>query len=401
MCGKKGPKTACDLREMNEKQFVELFNHLKARTRNFKELSPDLILENSRYLLVLRLCLSLSQKEFGRRLGVTKDWVRHTEAGRNKILHLKPANRYVDKINSLLNQTQITLERTLENWKRYKFARDQDLPNIEVKIKTLSRMDESDFKSYFDLVSRETNGFTRFDPQLLMKMPQSILIFRVALGINHRKYASMLGINSRRVRAYEHLEMQMKLTTAIKLMKKIRMLFVGRKIAFADALENFRWLRGIYGRGKLSSYIERGLKFAERVPLNSLENKIKELLENSGVPFEAHARIKGLKRDYIADFVIPNTSDPKVIVEVTKVTLPSRKKRNIRSFICLIDHKFQVIKAQYSTITTVLALQCVGFPRHVKHAREMLQLETLNTDLYALNEDEFKNLIHKIKSKIS
>jgi hypothetical protein len=97
-----------DLREMGEEQFIELFERFRERTCDFKEFSPRLLLEDSRRLLLLRLCLGLSQREFGRALRRTKDWVRHTEAGRRRIVHLKIANRYVDKINSLLNQKKIT-----------------------------------------------------------------------------------------------------------------------------------------------------------------------------------------------------------------------------------------------------------------------------------------------------
>lgn len=386
-----------DLREIDGEQFVELFEYLRERTNGFKEFPPELIVEDSRYLLLLRLCLGLSQKEFAEKLGVTKDWTRHTEAGRNKIIHMKIANRYVEKINSLLDQTQVTLNQSIENWKRYQFARDQELPNVKTKIKTILKMNEGDLKIYFDFISNETDGFTKFNHQLLMEVPQSILIFRIVLGVDHRKFARLLGINSRGVRAYEHLEAQMKLKTAIKLAKKIETLFVGKKISFANALENFRWLKGVYGRGKLNSFIERGFKFAEGMLPNALETKVQTLLQNAKLPFEMHARVKGLKRDYNVDFVIPDVQNPKVVIEVVRVRLRLGKKKYYRPPICQVDHRFQMIKAQHPQICTVLVLLCDGVPIDVERVRGMIQIETLNTNMYAVKEEELMDLISRIK----
>ena len=76
-----------DLRTISEEKFKEIYNYLEKKTSKFTAISPELILENNQYLLVLRLCSGLSQESFAKYLGTTKDWCRHTEAGRNKIKH--------------------------------------------------------------------------------------------------------------------------------------------------------------------------------------------------------------------------------------------------------------------------------------------------------------------------
>jgi len=389
-----------DLREMNEEQFIELFNYLKTRTHGFKEFSPDLILENNRYLLVLRLCLGLSQKEFGRQLGVTKDWVRHTEAGRNKILHFKPANRYVDKINSLLNQAQIGLERALENWRRYKFVRYQDFPEVEVTFKPLMKMNESEFKECFKLISKETEGFTSFPPNLLVRIPQSLLIFRIALGIDHRKFATLLRIDRRTLRKYEHLDMRIKPLTAAKFVKRIDALFRKTKVQFQDALQNLYRFKNVFQKRSLNSCIEQGLRLAQKLPPNELENKINDMLREVGIPFEIHARVKGLKRDYNVDFAIPGGQNPKIIMEVTEPTLLRGRRKNYRQHVCLLDHKFQMIKARHPPpLLTVLVLLPNGIPADMQRMEEMVQAEILNTDMYVIKENELGNLIAKVKEK--
>lgn len=389
-----------DLREMGEEQFIELFEHLRERTCDFKEFSPCLLLEDSRRLLLLRLCLGLSQREFARALGRTKDWVRHTEAGRRRIVYLKIANRYVDKINSLLNQKKITLEQTLENWKIYKFSRDQNLPEVEARFKPFLEINVGDFKKYFQLISVRTEGFTKITPELLAKIPQSILILRIALGINHRKFAKLVGVNNRTLRAYEHLEMKMKPETAAKFAGKIQPLFEKRKIMATDALENFRYLKGIYGYGKLNSFVERGFKFAERTPPNPLEHKIRLLLESANIPFKIHARVQGLKRDHNVDFAIPNAQTPLVIIEVVQTRLKPRKKKNYRHLICLVDHRFQMIKAKHPNLITILIFWCCGPTTIVERVKEVLKIETLNTDIFYVNEKELDNLIPKIENHL-
>lgn len=97
------------------------------------------------------------------------------------------------------------------------------------------------------------------------------------------------------------------------------------------------------------------------------------------------------------DFVIPNAKDPKAIMEVMRTTLLRGKKKNYRLFICLLDHKFQMIKARYSLLTTAMVLIPRGIPTDMQRMKEMIQVETLNTDLYAIKEEEIESLINKIE----
>lgn len=58
-----------DLREMDEEQFRLVFDIVKERTKNFTKIDPDLLLENPQFLLILRCCLGLSQRELSKKLG--------------------------------------------------------------------------------------------------------------------------------------------------------------------------------------------------------------------------------------------------------------------------------------------------------------------------------------------
>ena len=61
-----------DLRNLNEEEFKQVYEYLRIKTENFKTITPSLILENNQYLLIFRICLGLSQKEFAKKLGKTK-----------------------------------------------------------------------------------------------------------------------------------------------------------------------------------------------------------------------------------------------------------------------------------------------------------------------------------------
>jgi len=386
-----------DLRWVNEEQFVELFEYLKERTGGFKRISKELLIENNQYLFVLRICLGLTRDEFAHELAVSKEWVRHTEAGRNIILHGKIADRYIGKLNALTNRKEINAQRALENFRRYRYyADDQNLPEPQARFKSLMEMSGDDFREYFDLVFRETKSFTKFSPDLLVKIPQSILIFRITLGIDNRKFATLLGIGRRHLRRYEHLDARIKPRTAVELMKKIEQLFKGFEVKFEDAISNFYRFKNFFQRRSLDVCIENGLKLAKKIPPNELENKFRILLGRSEIPHEFHARINGIKRDYNVDFAIPNAHDPKIIIEVTAPTL-FRSSTNYRFIICWLDHKFQMIKAKHPSVLTVMALIPNGIPTDLQRVREMIRVETLNTDMYVIDGEEAKNLITKVK----
>jgi len=386
-----------DLRWMKEEQFIELFEYLKERTSGFKRIPQELLIENNQYLFVFRMCFGLTRDEFARELAVSKEWVRHTEAGRNVILHEKIADRYIGKLNALMNRREINARRALENFSRYRYhADDQNLPEPQARFKPLMEMSSDDFREYFDLVSKETKGFIKFNPDLLVRIPQSILIFRITLGIDHRKFAILLGIDRRHLRRYEHLDARIKPRTAAGLMKKIEQLFKGFEVKFEDVISNFYRFKHLFQRRSLNVCIENGLRLAKKIPPNELENKFRVLLERLEIPYEFHARISGTKRDYNVDFAIPNARDPKIIIEVTAPTL-FHSSTNYRFNICWLDHKFQVIKAKHPSVLTVMVLIPKGIPTDLQRVREMIRAETLNTDMYAVDEEEAKNLIIKVK----
>ena len=235
-----------DIRFLKEDEFEQVYEYLKDKTNSFTEFSPDLIIENNQFLLIFRIILGMSQKEFAEKLSVTKDWCRHTEAGRNKIVHIAIAERYSYRIEKLLKNKKINLESSLNFHKKYLFySKNQKLPEAEIKFKAFSLMDEEELIHYFDIVKKETNNFTYFDPNLLIRIPQSLTIFRIILCMSYRKLGKVLRIDQSYLRRFEHLEIKPKPITRDYFITKIEDLFKHitiKDIALDKVLENFRIL---------------------------------------------------------------------------------------------------------------------------------------------------------------
>jgi len=70
------------LREITEDEFSLLFNTLKEKTNNWKNISPELLLENNQFFLIIRCALRLSQRELAEKLQTSKDYIRGLEAGK-------------------------------------------------------------------------------------------------------------------------------------------------------------------------------------------------------------------------------------------------------------------------------------------------------------------------------
>jgi len=390
-----------DLREMSEEQFLLTLNYIKCKTCSFQQFPPELFIENNKYLFVIRCVLGLSQKELADRLGCTKDWVRHTEAGRNKIEDIKIAQRWISKIEELMKNTEMSLENTLNFWKRIQFSREQILPEIKKTRKTIFKITENELIEWFDEVKNKTNNFTKFDSKILIENPQNILIFRLALGIDHRKFAGMTGYNSRTIRKWEHLEMKMKSQTAEDVINKIKAFFseTDIKIDVDKFIFNFRSFTNKFGNRNLASSFKRGLSFAKNQDLSPNEKEILDTLQKSKIQVEPHAIVQGLKRDFNVDFVIPDSKNPKILIESFDFSLNSKTVSHSKTRVCHVDHRFQMMKGKNKNIKTFLFIRFLGRPIHEELAKKSLEMEIVNTDFLVIN--HFEKLLSLIKQNLN
>lgn len=377
-----------DLRDLNEEEFKEVYRYLEEETKNFTVIHPKIILKNNQYLLIFRIILGLSQKEFANELERTKDWCRHTESGRNKIEKLKIALRYVGNIQCLFKNHNIESKNVLENWNKYNYySKNQLLPEPEVKLKPLSKISELELKEYFELIKKETNNFTLFKSELLTRIPQSIVVFRITLGVNHRDFSRMIGSNSKGLRDYEHGKTRIKPITSKKIINVIKELFINKKeIKFDKVLENFRILKGFYGHRNLKSLIKLGLNSFGKLSRSPIEDEIFNILNENKIMCERNEIVEGKNKKYNVDFLIPNKEDPRIIIECFMFKR-SVTTHNWKYKVCSTDHRFQALKIKNPKLIAIMVIKFTGRPILLNFVKECVQSELLNTDYLFINEE--------------
>jgi len=378
-----------DLRDLSEEEFREVYHYLEKKTGGFKKVTPELILENPQYILIFRLCTGLSQRDFAKKLGVTKDWCRHTEARRNKIIHMAIAERYNRKIEILLKKSEIVFEGTSKTQNEYMFSRDQDLPEVKMKVKSISKISEENLKKLYEITKERTNNFTEFDPKLLSEIPQSLLIFRIIFREDHRIFAKKIEVCPRGIRRYESGRSKIKPRTAKNIMKIISKMFKENpkvNLNYEKVLENKRILTNFFGNRNLESMIEHGLKRLAGLKTNDFEKEVAKLLKKHSIPFEQAGVVSGLKRRYNIDFVIPNSKNPKLVIEAFRHTMGGKSK-NTKSKVRSIDHRFQSIKLQNPKTKTLMIMKLTGKAILLDFVKKSLHLETLNTDTMLINQE--------------
>jgi len=381
-----------NLRNLDEKEFKKVYKYLKRKTNNFKEFNEGLIIEKNQYLLIFRIILGMSQKEFAEKLGKTKDWCRHLEAGRHKIEKLKVAGRYSWKIEGLLRKSKINLEKSLEIYKRYLFySKDQNIAEPEIKFKPFSKMNEEDLISYFNIIKEETNNFTNFKSDLLIRIPQSLTIFRIILCLSYRKLGKILEKDHSHLKIYEHLKTRMKPITANFFITKIKNLFKNinvKKITIDKTLENFRILSGFYGNRNLDAYIKNGLIRFAKINPNKFEEEIAKLLSENNIKYKRYKILNGKKRGFNVDFLIEQ-NNIKIVLEVFSYS-NMKKKAGVKTKVCMVDHRFQALKQKYPGLITITCIEITGKPILYNYVKKYLDMEILNTDYLLINKNKRK-----------
>lgn len=169
---------------------------------------------------------------------------------------------------------------------------------------------------------------------MLISLTRSVLIFRLILGEKRIEFAKRLGISAVNLGNFEGGRTKLrKLSTVVKyadlLSKIINYENFQKKANLETVCTNFQELLKSYDRR--TSARSGGLKSVSNQSLNSLEKKVVEALSNYNIidytknpdnfpyTFEYHTNVKTVNKIYNVDFVLPNKSTPKIILEVTKI----------------------------------------------------------------------------------
>jgi len=374
-----------DLRTINEREFLEIYEYLREKTKEFTEIKQEFLMENPQYLLILRLILGLSQKGFTEELGFTnKIWVRHFETGRQNFRRSKLIPKCIDVINRYFAQKKILrVEEAIKLWRRSQAAREKFFfkpEGLNYNIKKISQMDINDFKLYFSYLNKETENFTKFDPNILVNTPQFITVFRIILDLSHRSLAIALNKDPKTVRTHEYREYKLMPKTAKEIMELFERLFKDKEmignVNLEPCLEYFK---------RISYYDELEIE---------IEN-ILTSIENNNLLTQKHVNIIVNTKTLNIDFIIYHNDKPLFAIEATK--LKETRRKNITHRIAYIDHRFQIIKLKYPNINTGIIIRVdKGQEQLVKR---IIERELINTNFCLVN-NEIEKLSEIVKKFI-
>ncbi len=117
--------------KINKKNIKNLFSNFKKETANFININPVILMENPKYILLLRLMLKLSQIEFAKKLKISDTNLSKYELGKIKNMRHSTAESYIkiflDNIKEIPSENEIV--KTFEKFKEesngwFKFNKD-------------------------------------------------------------------------------------------------------------------------------------------------------------------------------------------------------------------------------------------------------------------------------------
>lgn len=106
--------------KISEKEIIKLFNELRIKTNNFKNIEPEIFLENPRRILIIRLIFGMSLKEFAKFSNMSFQALSNWEL--NKRIPAKwKISQVLSKITPKIEKlNNIKISETLKNFKKFK-----------------------------------------------------------------------------------------------------------------------------------------------------------------------------------------------------------------------------------------------------------------------------------------
>jgi transcriptional regulator with XRE-family HTH domain len=381
-----------DLREMDENQFINLFNKIKEITNGFTQIPVELITARSDIILILRLATGLSRKEFCTKTGIRFDTLRHVERGRIPIKNGAPALRWINILSSLFREesNKINLEKAM---KAFKTLKSEIKAERETEIKPIMKMDIEEAKEFFKKIREETENFTKLSFDKIREEPRIISVIRILLNKSIPEFSKIVGKDESWLRRWERGKVKLTIKSSIFLSHKLKELAKGVNVSEENFIKNFIELHHVKPN-EVNESVKKVLKALKKMKPTKSELEVINILKNLNIPFTLHANVDCVKRIENFDIAIPNEESPFCLIEITET---KKFDRNFRTKALVTDHKFQMIKSISPHITTVCFAK-IDDPFLMKEkAKEMTKTELLNTDFLFINEpEELKKLLQHL-----
>lgn len=237
---------------------------------------------------------------------------------------------------------------------------------------------------YEEVVRTQQEGST-LEYHTFISKPERLLILRLALNVDQRRFATMLGISQGTV---WNIERGGRKHLSKKVIVKVRHLVTSKSIQIPTVdilskrhLEITRRGRfaGEYARKMANKAVSSGsaLKSAIRKDPTHQEDSLIEELSRQKILFQFHGVI-GTTRKFVVDFVFPSDRSPKIALEVKDLRLDYRKRLQA------IDLAYRALKIRQSNPKIKLVAVVDG---------------KLQNDALSIIKEEYDNVLQNPSSK--
>ncbi len=273
-------------------------------------------------------------------------------------------------------------------------------------------MKKEKFFENYEYIKENSNNFTDLNKEILINKPESIIVYRMILNIGQKQLCNKGNLSRGHLNAIERSKIK-NLTEKsakkyINIIKRefkniknkelnVKKLFERHKIFIKKGKIDTERAREIRSKVESHNNVQKGLRVKSKdLPENEFEKEIFNLLKKNNIEFELHPILKANNKSLIADFAIPNSKNPRIIIEVkqSKSTNIKRQYDLMHWYAIILDHKMRSIKTQNPKIKGVIILSSKNKP--LEKLSPYIEAELIDTDKYFIDSN-LHDLIDYIK----
>jgi DNA-binding XRE family transcriptional regulator len=232
----------------------------------------------------------------------------------------------------------------------------------------------------YQWAEKTTSNFKKISPEIILKEPKVLKIFRVLSGNGQTTFAKTLGISQSAVSALERGAIK---ALSKKELKRVGLVLSKQKFEVLSEEEFIKRSKKIAIRGRFYSEYAKAIaeKNARKAAIRSAQSKkptvqeqqIADFLQGNGICFEKQASLEVNNVFYVVDFVIPNAKNPRMIIEAKNLETKYRKKASI----CELAYRSIKLKQKYSGVKTVAVIN-----GNLTKTEELILSQEFDTLLY-------------------
>jgi hypothetical protein len=353
-------------------ELQQIYSYVDRKTQGFTRFPPEILCEEPRSLRIFLATLHMSYKEFAGRATIPLSKIQYFCWGFQRP-NSKIAAKLLQTIEALFRRNNlignVTFPFVLDAFTTVTSRRNRS----SRRWPPVKQMTATQFQEMLRVV-KQWKGFKVFPPILLIRHPQTLFVYRVALDAPRHILAKIIGVHMAHIEDRENGEQPIRFyRTAERIMDALMDLF--NQLGLTDRLDETRLVANFEHVRKAVWQTSEEMRLNAQkstlalqcspLSLNPLELEVIGALEKNGVkcyfPNEPkptgpscmiHGPLWDRDRTRSVDFAIPDNINPAAIVECRTLNLPRDEP-----FAREIDHIFYWMRQLYPNTKFVFILK--------------------------------------------